>query len=239
MKKNIALFVLSSFTLLSCSEHNSKKGNVIIEGEIAGLKQGTLYLQQLKDNELHTLDSIVIKGESKFNTAFDLPESEMIYLTLNRGTTQSLDNSITFFAEPGTIKITSSLDKFYSDAKVEGSQTQTIYNKYLSSKKRITDRKVELIKDQLLAAKNNQIVKADSLQKQLYSIEKHLYLNAANFSLKNNNSVASAYITLTDVLPVSDRYVDSLYNNFTPDVKSNKYGQYIHEYLESVKNTSK
>ena len=230
MKKICAAFAITLLALQSCNTESSKDGNIKISGEIKGLKQGTLYLQQLKDNQLNTLDSVVIKGNSKFETVINLPEAEMIYLTLDRGTSLSEDNYIMFFAEPGTINISSSLERFYGDAKIEGSNNQKIYDTYLESKKRITDKKNDLIKDQLMAVKSNNIKVADSLHKMLVSSEKRLYYNAVNFAKKNNQSVASAYIVLTDVLPYSDKYIDSLYNNFSQEVKNNKYGKLISEY---------
>jgi len=86
MKKNIFLLALSTLALFSCNEKMSKEGNIIVEGEIKSLKQGTLYFQRYEDFKLHTLDSVVIKGNSTFKTAIQLDEPEMIFLTLNRGT---------------------------------------------------------------------------------------------------------------------------------------------------------
>ena len=235
MKKIFAALAFSFLALQSCNTENYKEGNVKISGEIKGLKQGTLYLQQLKDNQLLTLDSIVVKGNSKFNTAINLPESEMIYLTLDRGATLSEDNSIMFFAEPGEITISTSLEKFYADSVIEGSKNQETYNNYTQAKKRISNKKNDLIKEHLLAIKTDNTNKADSIQKLLISTEKRLYLNAANFALKNNESVASAYIVLTDILPYSDKYLDSIYNNFSNDIKTHKYGKLIKEYKQLQK----
>lgn len=234
MKKIIVLLTLSFLSLQSCKDHVSKDGNVKISGEIKGLKQGTLYIQQLSNNQIHTLDSIVFKGKSTFETAFDLKEAEMLYLTLDRGNTLSEDNSLLFFAEPGNLTIHSTLSRFYSDAEIKGSASHDVYKKYLDSRKRISDKKNELIKEEILASKYKNITKVDSLHKYLVATEKRMYLNAVNFAYQNNSSPAAAYIVLTDIIPLSGKYVDSLYNHFTDDVKSHKYGKLIEEYKRNI-----
>ena len=232
--KNLFLVLVSSVVLVSCI-NDKKTGNTHITGEIKGLKQGTLYIKQLKDNELITLDSIVLKGTSTFETGFDLNEPEVLYLGLNRGTTQSLDNLILFFAEPGKLKITSSLDNFSGGAVVEGSKNQDLYAKYLKTKAVYSHKQSDLIKDVLMAQKNNLTVKADSLEKVLNRSTRMSYLNAVNFALKNNKTEVAAYVTLTDVVSTNGKYLDTIYNNLSPEVTQSKYGVILKNYLELVK----
>ena len=87
----------SSLSLVSCSEKKSTK-NFVLNGNIKGLKNGTLYIQRIKDTVLVALDTIEISGDSHFTSEFDLQSPEMLYLFLDRGVTNSLDNNISFFA---------------------------------------------------------------------------------------------------------------------------------------------
>src|SRR5690606_7161114 len=132
--KKFFILLIGVVAMVSCNS-DKKSGNTQITGEIKGLKQGTLYIQQLKDSTLITLDSIVLKGASTFETGFDLKEPEVLFLGLNRGTSQSMDNLILFFAEPGQLTINSSLEHFSADAIVEGSKNHELYSKYLESRK--------------------------------------------------------------------------------------------------------
>ncbi len=220
--------------MVSCNS-DKKSGNTQITGEIKGLKQGTLYIQQLKDSTLITLDSIVLKGTSTFETGFDLKEPEVLYLGLNRGTSQSLDNLILFFAEPGNLKINSSLDNFSGGAVIEGSKNQDLYTKYLKTKAVYTHKQSDLIRDILLAQKNNLNVKADSLENVLNRSSRMSYLNAANFALKNNKNEVAAYVTLTDVATINSKHLDTIYKNLSPEVAQSKYGVILKNYLELVK----
>ena len=232
MKKLFILFV-GIAAMISCSD--KKSGNTQITGEIKGLKQGTLYIQQLKDSTLITLDSIVLKGKSTFETGFDLKEPEVLYLGLNRGTSQSMDNLILFFAEPGNLKINSSLDNFSGGAVIEGSKNQDLYAKYLKTKTKLTGKQTDLVRAVILAQQNQQTAKADSLENVLNRSARLTYANAVNFALKNGKNEVAPYVTLTDVAPTNSKHLDTIYNNLSPEVAKSKYGVILKNYLELIK----
>jgi hypothetical protein len=54
----------------------------------------------------------------------------MLYLFLDRGVSNSLDNNIPFFAEQGKMNIETSLDFFTADAKITGSKNHELYEEY-------------------------------------------------------------------------------------------------------------
>ena len=53
-----------------------------------------------------------MNGDSKFESDLNLASPEMLYLFLDRGVTNSLDNNISFFAEPGNINIDTNLESY-------------------------------------------------------------------------------------------------------------------------------
>ena len=116
--KKIVLSLVSLVILSSCSEKKSDK-NLHITGYIKGLKKGTLYIQKIKDTTLVAIDTITIDGDSHFTSDINIDSPEMFYLFLDRGVTNSIDNNLPFFVEPGTINIESSLDFFTADSKID------------------------------------------------------------------------------------------------------------------------
>ena len=96
MKKSIIVFV--ALLLLSACNQNETKGNLHITGNIKGLKKGTLYIQRVVDTTLVAIDTIHIDGSSTFESNLDLKSPEMLYLFLDRGVSNSLDNNLSFFA---------------------------------------------------------------------------------------------------------------------------------------------
>lgn len=218
----------------ACSK-KTKTGNLQISGEIDGLKQGTLYIKTVKDSMLVVLDSTVLKGTSAYQMHLNITEPQVVYLTLDRGTSLSEDNAILFFAEPGKMKVNSSLAHFFADAKVEGAVNQKLYEKYLATKKNLTNKQNDLLKEQILADKNGQKIKADSLAKQINRYQTRIYLNAVNFAVKNKDKAVAPYLALTEVAPMSSKYLDTIHNSLSPEIRKSLYGKILSEYVNSVK----
>lgn len=229
MRKAIHM-VLGCLAFAACSKA-TKTESLQLSGEISGLKQGTLYAKTVKDSTLVVLDSAVLKGTSLYQMNLNITEPQVLYLTLDRGTSVSEDNAILFFAEPGKMKVNSSLTHFFADAEVEGAENQELYEKYLITKKKLTDRQNDLLKEQLLADKNGQKAKADSLGKQINRYQTRIYLNAVNFAVKNKDKAVAPYLALTEVAPMSSKYLDTIHNSLTPEIRKSLYGKILSEYV--------
>ena len=106
--KKISIALVAASLLFACSEKKSEN-NLHLTGTIKGLKKGTLYVQREKDNKLVAIDTIKIEGNSSFETDIELKSPEMLYLFLDRGVTNSMDNNLYFFAEPGNVNIETNL----------------------------------------------------------------------------------------------------------------------------------
>ena len=78
----------------------------------------------------------------------------MLYLFLDRGVTNSMDNNILFFAEPGTMNIDTNLDSYISSAKITGSKNQEKYEEYQKINTRFRDENLDMIEQKFNAIKN-------------------------------------------------------------------------------------
>lgn len=225
MKKFLFLTAIA-FSVISCSKDS---GNLNLTGEVKGLKQGTIYIKTAKENGIVTLDSIVFDGKSQFKANLNIEEPQVLYLSLNRGVSQSQDNNLMFFAEPGEMKITTSLERFYGDAKIEGSKNQELFDKYLASKRNLTNRQNDLIKDQMLYSKSGFQNKADSLEKAIQSTTNRIYLNAVNFALKNKDKEVAPYVAITEIAPISNKYLDTIQKSIPDNIAKSLYGKALIE----------
>ncbi|MGS4345282.1 DUF4369 domain-containing protein [Myroides odoratus] len=241
MKKYIGVaLILGASFLASCNKETKETGNVIINGKIDGLKQGKVYLYQVQDTTFVALDSVVFDGKTTaFTFKHQLESPEVLFLSLDRGHSTSIDNQLSFFAEPGTITIETTLKNFYQDAKVKGSQTNEIYKEYLKSRAMITDRQNDLYVALFEAQKNNNTAQLDSLQEVNKKLTGRLYLNAINFALNNKNSDVAPYIALTELYDRNIKYLDTIYNALTPEVINHKYGKSLNEFIQERKRRSK
>lgn len=233
MKKSIIAFV-TLLLLSSCSEKESKT-NLHITGNIKGLKKGTLYIQRVVDTALVAIDTINIDGSSTFESDLELKSPEMLYLFLDRGVSNSLDNNILFFAEPGNINIETSLDSYLSGAKITGSKNNDLYEEYKKINSRFRDEELTLIEQKFNAIKSNNPKAIDSLGAKQDSNIKRKYLFATNFAINNRNYDVAPYIALSEIYDINIKYLDTIQKSMSPKVAQSLYGKKLTKYVADIK----
>jgi hypothetical protein len=231
-----ALAVL--FLLNACSDKKQTK-NLLITGNIEGFKKGTIYIQRLQDTLLINLDSIEINGDSKFVSQIDIDSPEMLYLSINRGQSKSLDNNLPFFAEQGKMTIETSLNYFTSDAKITGSKNQDLYNEYKNVMSSFIDKDLEIIKKKYEALRDNQNQKIDSLNERQKQLTRRKYLYSTNFAVNHSDYEVAPYIGLSEIYDINLKYLDTITKSMTPKVAKSKYGKQLKVLLEERKRLEK
>jgi len=233
MKKSI-LALVAIVLIASCNKKESK-GNLLITGNVKGLKEGTLYIQKVVDTALVAIDTIKIDGNSHFESNIDLKSPEMLYLFLDRGVSNSLDNNLMFFAEPGIINIETNLDGFLSGAKITGSKNQDLYEDYKKTTSRYKDENLTLIEQKFKAIKRKDVKAIDSLTKLQDMNLKRKYLYAVNFAMNNKDHEIAPYIALAEVYDINVKYLDTIKNAMTPKVAQSYYGKKLTKYVNDIK----
>lgn len=233
----IFIALLSLTVLISCGEKKAE-GNLEITGNIKGLKKGKLYIQKVEDTTLIALDTIILNGSSSFVSHINLESPEMLYLFVDRGVTNSVDNNLLFFAEPGKINIDTDLDFFLADAKITGSKNHELYEKYKDIISKFNDQQLLLLKEQLMGSKGNKNYSAEENQKKQDALLKKRYLYAGNFALTNADKEVAPYIALTDIYDMQPKFLNTIYKAMTPEVAKSKYGKKFTQYLQEIKKTA-
>jgi hypothetical protein len=233
MKKSIIAFA-ALLLVFACSK-NEQKGNLHITGNIKGLKKGTLYIQRIVDTSLIIIDTIAIDGSSAFESHLDLKSPEMLYMFLDRGTTNSLDNNLSFFAEPGNLTINTSLDNYIADAKITGSKNNEIFEEYKKINSRFNDTDLSMIEQKFNAIKSNNSKAVDSINAKQNSNIKRKYLFATNFALNNRNYEVAPYIALSEIFDINIRFLDTIQKAMSPKVAKSLYGKKLTQYVATVK----
>jgi len=232
--KKISIAFIAITLLFACSEKKSEN-NLHLTGNIKGLKKGTLYVQRVDNNKLVAIDTISIDGNSNFETNIELKSPEMMYLFLDRGVSNSLDNNLLFFAEPGDISIETNLENYIADAKVTGSKNQDLYYEYKKVDKRFQDESLTLIEKKFKAMKNkNESELTSILAKQETNI-KRKYLYATNFAINNKDYEVAPYIALSEIYDINLKYLDTIHKSMSPKVAQSLYGKKLTEYIASIK----
>ena len=237
MRKSI-IVLLSIVVFASCSEKKSTK-NFVLTGNIKGLKKGTLYIQRINDTVLVAIDTIKINGDSHFTSEFDLQSPEMLYLFLDRGVSNSVDNNISFFAEKGNMDIQTSLDFFTADVKMTGSKNQALYDEYKKVVSRFVDQDLDLIEKRINALKDNKIEEATRIEEEQKGILKRKYLYTTNFAVNHGDYEVAPYVALAEIYDINLKYMDTIQKSMTPKVAKSLYGKKLTDFIATRKREEK
>lgn len=232
MKKSVLLFV--AFTLfIACKKEETKSdANLHITGNVKGIKQGKLYIQMLQDSTLVVMDSIIFDGKSEFESHLKIDSPEMLYLFLDRGQSNSLDNNLVVFAEPGNISIETSLETFYANAQVKGSKNHDLLQDFLKINSRFTNEQLVLLEKEIKATQESNQERIDSIQIANEKLIKRKYLYTINFALTQKDYEVSPYIALSEVHDANLKYLDTIQQSMSPKVANSKYGKMLTKFIE-------
>ncbi|PWB23027.1 DUF4369 domain-containing protein [Flavobacterium sp. HTF] len=233
MKKSIIAFAVLAL-LASCSKKESTD-SLHLTGNIKGLKNGTLYIQRVVDTTLVAIDSVKIDGNSAFERDIKLESPEMLYLFLDRGVTNSLDNNILFFAEPGNVNIETNLDNFIYGAKITGSKNQELYEEYKKINSRFNDENLSMVESKFNAIKRQDQKAIDSIDAKQQSNIKRKYLYATNFAINHKDYEISPYIALAEIYDINIKFLDTIQKSMTPKVAKSLYGKKLTKYVSEIK----
>jgi succinate dehydrogenase flavin-adding protein (antitoxin of CptAB toxin-antitoxin module) len=229
MKKLSLLFVL--MVLISCG----KDPDLIVKGQVKGLKKGTIYLEKEKDSTIIIVDSMTLNGTSEFELKTNLESPEAFYLRLDKNNSNDNNTRIVFFADKGISEINTTLKNFVPDAIITGSEQQKLYEEFLKVIQRYDDKRLDLIKENFEAKMANDSIRIEANQIALNNLTKSKYLYTVNFAVTNNNSEVSPYLALTEIYDAQTKWLDTINNSLTPKVKDSKYGKALNGYITQRK----
>ena len=233
MKKLIP-FVLIIALAFSCGK--SAKGNMIVKGEISGLKKGTLYLQKLIDTTLITVDSIQLFGKNSFELSDNVSSPEVYYLTYNGGPESK---KILFFGEAGAISINDNIEEFGFKPVISGSKSQEILNKFNETNQKFKLQRLDFIKKDIEARAINNDLAVDSLEKAYKNFVRKRFLYTTNFAIANKDSEVAPYIAISELFDANLYLLDTVNNSLTDKVKSSTYGKHLQRYIDDIKASDK
>ena len=229
MKKIITLLVLS-ILIAACS--SKKEGNMIVNGQIKGLKKGTLYLQKMKDTLLVSVDSVALLGNDTFVLTDNVDSPVLYYLTFDGNTT---NKRILFFGEQGSITINDKVEQFGFNPEIIGSKNQEILDNYKEYSQRFQNERLEFMKKDFDAKKAKDLELVKQLELDYQKLARKRVLFTTNYAINNAGFEASPYIALTEMYDASLKMLDTVNNSFTADIKKSEYGKRFQEYLDNIK----
>lgn len=228
MKKIIAIFSIT-LTIFACSK---KEGNMIVEGQIKGLKKGTLYLQKMQDTTLISVDSVKLLGSDMFRLSDQVDSPVMYYLTFDGNTT---DKRILFFGEEGVITINDKVEEFGINPKISGSKNQEVMDKFNVINKQFQSERLEFIKKDFEAKKSGDENLIQKIEEDYKRLVRRRVLYTTNFAINNADFEAAPYIAMTEMYDATFQMLDTVNKSLTPKVKKSAYGKSLQNYLNQIK----
>ncbi|MBI9040674.1 DUF4369 domain-containing protein [Lutibacter sp.] len=228
MKKLLSCVILVTL-LFSCT--SNKKGNMLVNGTIDGLKKGTVYLQKMKDTVLVSVDSVEINGDGKFILSDDVESPEIYFISLDKMQSEI----ISFFGEPKEISITSKVEKFATSAKITGSENQLKLDEHNEMAKKFTGKQLDLFKEKFDAQKANDTALLSKLLKEEKNLIKRKYYYTTNFAVTHSDFETAPYLALTELYNANVKLLDTINNSLTAKIKKSKYGLQLDKFIKEIK----
>ena len=236
MKK--LLFILTvACLLIGCSN----KKTFQISGTLTNFGSSTsatmLYLKtRTVDGNLVNIDSTFLKNDGTFILKGESTESDLYFLA-------DIDNVffLRVFVDPGNkIKLTGSATEIHN-INIEGSETQSLYNKYLSSLAEI-DEKAETLAHNFEVYRQNESISVDELEKiridiiaQRQQLAELKITTTLNFIKANTNSIVAAYLVYINALTVNNSIEIEEQLQLLELSENNKFIKLTKKHLEKLK----
>lgn len=234
--KKISFLLLILLSIIACSDNEN---NLLVKGQVKGLKKGTIYLQKIEDTLLINVDSVMIDGDANFELGDYLESPQIMYLFLDKIDNTEYTDRIEFFAEEGEVIINTTLKNFEVDAKVVGSANQQKLMDYKNMMQRFNDKNLELIQKNFEAQRDNNEELIISTNKEFDNLLTRKYLYTVNYAVNNKDLEIAPYLALSEVFDANIKYLDTIYSSLTPEVKKSKYGKDLKSFLKERRKNEK
>ena len=212
MKNKIIIFLI---ILSSCS---SEKENLIIEGEISGVKNSKIYLSSVDEEEI--LDSVnIIDGKFTLKTYVDKTK-EMSMILGDKNSEDKFD----FISEPAHILFKSSKDKFVFNGKIQNSKLYIDYKNLKNQIKRFDEKDLEMLAEQIEVSVKGNPNKYDSINEQRLKLNQRKILFIVNYAVNNSSNPISAFISYKYRENINEEFLEKIYENLSDEIKNSYYG---------------
>ena len=223
--KKISLISLTFF-IICC---NSDQNNMIVSGNVDGLRKGTIYLQKEIDSTIVSLDSLKIRGNSNFKLNTIIDEPDIYYLYLDKEDGDSLNDIITFFGNKGEININTMLSTFDSSYEISGSKNSELLREYFSIIRKYNLQNLDLLEIFYNAQITDNQKRIDSVNERLENLIKRKYLYSLNFSITHSQNEISPYIAVSQIPDANKDLLRKVYDTLPENIKVSKYGKVLME----------
>lgn len=225
--KNLILLLSLVIALSAC---NSRKSNeFVISGNIQGKAPEKVFLQKNSEGKFQILDTAMVEnGKFKFKGTIDSPDIYYIALDESR--------FVSFFNEPSEIKINFNVDSL-SKPKVEGSQSDIEFRKYLSAMDQYQSSQIGVYTQYNEAIRNNDTIKAKQLETEMEKQDEQHKADILALIKESPASFVSPYIAMRHSYELNLKELKDIMSQMDGKVKESAFSKMLTDritVLESV-----
>jgi peroxiredoxin len=208
------------------------KDEYSIKGSIEGVETGNVFLQKLVDGQPQTVDTAsIVDGKFSFKGKMPIPDIRILRLN-------ERDYFAQFFLENADISVSAKKDSL-KNTKIKGSSSQDIFQIYLDEMKKLQKEINALHEKYTAAMKVNNIGEADKAKIDYQALLDNSLVFVKNFVKEHPKSNVSAYVTVQQLAPQVDEFeLESIVNNFPPEISTSDYVIELKKELADKKKTS-
>jgi hypothetical protein len=230
------LIALLFLGCVACGSDKKASGNLTVSGSIDGLKEGTIFLQKVKDTTLVNLDSLVVDGnEPSFVFTTTIEEPEVLYLYLDKKDFNDLNDRVEFFAEPGEMTINTTLRRFLQDVRVTGSKNHDDLVAFKEFMTKFNTKELMLLRDGMDAQKDDNVKKVEEINSKIANYAKSRMRYILNYTITNGDKEIAPYVATTETSDANFKFLDTIYKRLTPKIAASKYGKKLKELVAQRK----
>lgn len=228
MKQLLPILLLISM-LASCQ---SNKTRYEINGTIAGLDSGMVYLVKAQAGQPQVLDTAkLVAGKFTFKGAATQPE--LGYLRLNER-----DYFAQFFLENADIQVESYKDSLRA-SKVTGSPTTDIFNTYVDEVNNLNKKIREYQTQYSQAAASGNKEEMEKIEIDINAASDNMMIYAKNFVREHNTSVVAPFIALSQLAgQLEYNELKAMVDSFAPELATSEYVVKLKEILDKEAKTA-
>jgi len=227
--KNLFPFFLLALGMAACQSNPTK---YTINGTIAGLDSGMVYLVKAEEGKPIDIDSSKIEnGSFRFEGKADIPEAG--YLRLNER-----DYFAQFFLENANIEVASYKDSLRS-SKVTGSPTTDIFNLYVDEVTKLNNKMREYQTQYSQAAATGNQEEMDRVRIDIDAATDNMEVYAKNFVREHSTSVVAPFIVLSQLVNhLEYAELKELTEGLAPEIATSVYVTQLKKILDSQAKTA-
>ena len=210
---------------------SASEGEFKIDGKLAGLSEGTLYLQKNINGEKVAIDSVQLKNQEQFSFKGKIDHPDVYWLQVKGNIPMAI------FLEPGKgVAFRAHIDsiQLYKAYGIETQKDLSRFSRYIYSRDVAYN---DYEQAYLVAKQNNDTYGAESWAVKMENNRRSRTNLALNFAIRNPKTQIAPWIGINYLAEAQPRYLDTLYSKMNDSIKKTYYGKEFKKYLDGMHRT--